>query len=111
MTVVNVYNNKNFDVYIGRPPQGGEWRFGNPFVIGRDGNRFDCIQKFKDWFETGNTFNCTDATEDRRRWIIDHISELKGKILGCFCYPDPCHGDILVDYASKTKTQMKKLCR
>lgn len=28
-----------------------------------------------------------------------HIGELKGKTLGCFCYPLACHGDILAKYA------------
>jgi hypothetical protein len=24
------------------------------------------------------------------------LFELKGKILGCWCHPLPCHGDVLV---------------
>lgn len=24
------------------------------------------------------------------------LDELEGKILGCWCKPDPCHGDILI---------------
>lgn len=110
MGVVNVYNNKNFDVYIGRPPQGGEWRFGNPFVIGRDGSREACIRLFELWLITGNDSGCIDATQERRQWILDHVKELKGKTLGCFCYPSECHGEVLLHYANKTKLQMRKLC-
>ena len=31
-----------YDVYIGRPS-----KWGNPFVIGRDGTREDCLDKYK----------------------------------------------------------------
>jgi hypothetical protein len=34
--------------------------------------------------------------------LINQVSELKGKILGCWCKPKPCHGDILVELADKT---------
>ena len=27
--------------------------------------------------------------------------ELKGKTLGCWCKPDPCHGDVLAELADK----------
>jgi hypothetical protein len=35
-----------FDVYIGR---GSVW--GNPFVIGKDGDRAEVIRKYEDYFE------------------------------------------------------------
>lgn len=28
-------------------------------------------------------------------WLLADLEELKGKILGCFCKPRTCHGDIL----------------
>ena len=34
--------------------------------------------------------------EFRRR-----IEELQGKTLGCFCKPDPCHGDIIKEYLNR----------
>lgn len=108
MQVVNVYNNKNFNVYIGRPPQGGEWRFGNPFVIERDGDRKEVVFKFKIWLETGDTFDCLDATSERRKWILDHVKELKGKVLGCWCFPKSCHGDVLIKLANSKNYRKKK---
>lgn len=38
--VVNLYK-EPYDVYIGR---GSPW--GNPFVIGKDGDRKECIDKY-----------------------------------------------------------------
>jgi len=75
--VVNLKEEK-YDVYIGR---GSKW--GNPFRIGRDGNREQVIRKYKEWILTMPD-------------LLNHLHELKGKRLGCFCSPAPCHGDVLV---------------
>jgi hypothetical protein len=77
-----------YDIYIGRG-QGGEQTFwGNPFVIGKDGTREEVIQKYRTYV--------MGSEEHMKR-----ISELEGKILGCWCSPAPCHGDVLVDLANK----------
>lgn len=78
-----VYNKKAGDaVYIGRPS-----KWGNPFAIGRDGTREEVIHKFDLYlFSSG---------------LIDNIGELADKDLVCWCAPQACHGDILVDYAAR----------
>ena len=35
------------DVYIGRP-----MKWGNPFHIGKDGNRFEVCEKYREWIKT-----------------------------------------------------------
>ena len=75
---------ERFDVYIGRPSP-----FGNPFAIGRDGDRDAVIAKFKTYFY-GKL-----RTDPRFK---QHVLALKGKTLGCFCKPEACHGDVIVDY-------------
>lgn len=89
-TVVNI-SYDTCDVYIGRPRRGDPWYFGNPFEIGKDGNRAEVIGKFQNWFLTG--------TDPRAVWMRVHINELRGKKLGCFCAPQMCHGDLLAHYA------------
>lgn len=79
-----------YDIYIGR---GSKW--GNPFshmkysqaeVIVE--SREEAIECFKNWIET-------------RPDLIDAArKELKGKILGCFCDPLPCHGEVLIKLAN-----------
>jgi hypothetical protein len=33
------------------------------------------------------------------KWINEHIDELKGKDLACFCREgEPCHGDVLINF-------------
>jgi hypothetical protein len=78
---------EKYDVYIGRPAY-----FGNPFEIGKDGNRKEVIEKYKDWFimqiKTNHTFRI-------------QLDKLKGKTLGCWCKPLACHGDIIANYLNK----------
>lgn len=70
-------------VYIGRPTI-----WGNPFLIGRDGTRAEVIQKYRDRLKT-------------RPDLVAQIREqLQGKILGCYCAPWMCHGDILARIAN-----------
>lgn len=88
-----------FDVYIGRPKAGADWNFGNPFQIGTDGNRERVISKFESWLKTGEANGNSDATEARRKWILDNLLKLRGKILGCWCAPSDCHGRILMEMA------------
>ena len=75
-TVVNIKHDE-YDFYCGR---GG--MFGNPFVVGRDGNRAECIEKYREWVLT-------------QPQILAKLPELKGKRLGCFCATLPCHCDVL----------------
>ena len=73
-------------VYIGRPSQ-----WGNPFVIGPDGDREQVIALFEEWMRVSS-----DAGARRIRRDI-HL--LHGRVLGCFCAPLACHGDVLAKWA------------
>ncbi len=83
-TVVRVERKQPFDVYMGR---GGP--FGNPFVIGPDGDRAEVIRKFRVHFY--------------ERLKIDPawkklVEGLRGKRLACHCAPLPCHVDVYIEY-------------
>lgn len=87
MTTVVHCKRAPFDVYIGRPARGlpgSKWA--NPFRIGRDGDRAEVIAKYEAWVRT-------------RPDLMAALSELEGKILGCWCAPEACHGDVLVRLA------------
>jgi len=81
VSVVNIKNNaSDLDyVYIGRPS-----KWGNPFVIGRDGNRDEVVRKYLDYI-----------LENKE--LLKDLPELKGKNLGCYCAPQLCHGDVLIE--------------
>ena len=81
--VVNIKHSKDFDVYIGRP---GPW--GNPFVVGEHGTRAEVIELHKRWL--------WKRIQTEPGFAETLIREIRGKRLGCFCAPKPCHGDTLV---------------
>ena len=83
MPVVHCKKEKH-DVYIGR---NSKW--GNPYVIGKDGTREQVIDKYAQWIRT-------------QPHLMKSLGELKGKTLGCWCSPQACHGDILEHLASET---------
>lgn len=68
-----------YDVYIGR---GSKW--GNPFVIGRDGTREEVIGFYREWIR-------------KQPSLLASLGELRGKVLGCWCAPKPCHGEVLLE--------------
>jgi len=73
-----------YDVYIGRP---GPW--GNPFEIGKDGTREGVVEKYAEWLLA------------QPELVEQAKTELKDKVLGCWCAPKLCHGDILVELANE----------
>jgi hypothetical protein len=77
MKVYNRRTSANNATYIGRPS-----KWGNPFVIGRDGSREEVIAKYEEYA--------------RNRFTIEDLAELAGKDLLCWCAPLPCHGDVLI---------------
>lgn len=81
--VINIKTNRSTHFYIGR----GSF-CENPFYIGKDGTREEVIKKYKIWFK----LQLQDSKFKRK------ILELKGKILGCYCKPKLCHGDIIANY-------------
>ena len=82
-TIINRRLKQPYDIYIGRGTP-----FGNPFEIGEEFGRVECILEYKKWFQK----RLTD-TEFR-----DKVHQLKGKRLGCWCKPLDCHGDIILEY-------------
>lgn len=76
------------DFYIGRPSV-----FGNPFVIGKDGDREQVISKYREWFY--------QKLKDDVQFLIA-VNGLKGKRLICWCSPQRCHGDVIAEFLNST---------
>ncbi len=80
VAVYNKYKQPPSDaIYIGR---GSPW--GNPFIIGQHGNRNEVIRRFKEEILPK----------------LD-VSSLRGKNLVCFCKPQACHGDAILEKANQ----------
>ncbi len=79
-------------VYIGRAGKGLSGYFGNPFKLEPGKPVGSTLDKYREYF-TNRMLN--DAV------FSYGVHCLKGKILVCFCHPDQCHGDIIVEYLER----------
>lgn len=70
------------DVYVGRPS-----KWGNPFRVDGSTTRLQAIRKYREWIVT-------------QPQLIADLPELRGKTLGCWCYPMPCHAEVLAELAN-----------
>ncbi len=71
--------------FVGRPS-----RWGNPYKTGPDGDRAEVIEKYRRALLVGELHV---RVEDVRR-------ELHGLDLYCYCAPEPCHADVLLEAAN-----------
>jgi len=87
-----VYNKRDKNippdaVYVGRPT-----KWGNPFVIGKYGDRDEVIRKYRSYI--------LDRYLDEKDPIAREMVELTGRDLVCWCSPKPCHADVLLEIAN-----------
>lgn len=86
--IVNKHHGKSGE-YIGRGSP-----LGNPFVIGKDGSREQVIAKYRVWLN--------EQIMRKNPVVLDELNRLGNKAIGekglalqCFCYPKPCHGEVI----------------
>lgn len=86
-----------YDVYVGRgksPLSGKVEGWGNPFshqaftraehlVATRD----EAVTAYEEWLKSQPA-------------LMARLPELRGKVLGCWCSPQSCHGDVLLRLAN-----------
>lgn len=92
---------ESYNVYIGRPS-----KWGNPFTHQPDGktlakyvvkDRNAAVNAYREWITNGDG-----------KHLLEDLHELKGgKILGCWCKPQACHGDVLLELLDKLTLQNK----
>lgn len=87
-TIVNIRTHDH-DVYIGRAGHGQDGYFGNPYSVAKDGGREQAVILYEKYFLNRLRIDPEFAAK---------IELLRGKILGCFCAPERCHGDIIANY-------------
>ncbi len=96
MEVVVHCKKERFDVYIGRPS-----KWGNPFTHIKDketkaefvvASREEAISKYREWILTQPA-------------LLKDLHELKDKILGCWCRPKSCHGDVLIELIEEQQNE------
>lgn len=87
---------ENYDVYIGRPS-----KWGNPYSH-KPGmapwivdTREDAIRLYREWLMS------------QPELLAAAKKELRGKVLGCWCKPLDCHGDVLMEIANEGDDESK----
>ncbi len=86
-----------YDIYIGRPS-----KWGNPFTHKAGttaqtvvGSREEAVEAYREWITTQPD-------------LMAALPELRGKTLGCWCAPQVCHGDVLVDLCARLEAPTVK---
>jgi hypothetical protein len=87
MTIVNWKDistaERELTVYCGRPSV-----LGNPFILGRDGGRTECIDKYRRWL--------WERVKERNAPVMAALGLLKeDSTLGCWCSPLSCHCEVI----------------
>ena len=81
-------------VYIGRGS-----KYGNPYVIGKDGTAEECVRKYAEEmmpYRHDPPHNGMDELFKSEAFLKMATQDLRGKNLACWCRLDqPCHGDWL----------------
>lgn len=83
-TVVNIKGTRDnplYDVYIGRRINMGGWSL-EESIYGNIGKK--TLKEYREY-----------ALKNKK--IMKSLKKLTGKKIGCWCHPEPCHGDVLVD--------------
>ena len=65
----------------------GGWKqsdWANPFKLGKHGDRQQIIAAYREHLDHSPALKL-------------RLPELRGKVLGCWCHPEPCHGDVLCE--------------
>jgi len=98
-TIINIKSGQPYDIYIGRANSrlnlpASKWA--NPYIIGKDGERINVIQKYKSYILNNPH-------------LLNGLYEIDGKRLGCYCHPELCHGDVLISLRQSQRNEELKI--
>ncbi len=82
---------------------------GNPFIVGHDGSRAECVRLYR---LMADGLICTTRTPTvaeqlaARAYLLAHREELRGRELACWCALDgePCHVDVVLEIVNRPGT-------
>ena len=96
IVIVNI-KTSTYDIYMGR---GSLW--GNPFAIGKDGDRDEVCDKHKKMLQDMNK----DELDQRLVRLELRMTRCGGR-LGCFCVPKRCHVENWVELLLERRERIK----
>ena len=80
----HIYIGRNMSVYV-KGATKSKWC--NPFSTKKYG-RDKCLELYKEYIKNN-------------KQLMSELNELKNKTLGCWCSPNKCHGEILLELLEK----------
>ena len=81
----HIYIGRNLSFYV-KGAIKSKWA--NPFSVKKYG-RDECLKKYREYILNDSK-------------LMNELQELQNKILGCWCYPELCHGNILIKLLNNT---------
>jgi uncharacterized protein DUF4326 len=80
-------------VYVGRAMHRGGWRLpasplACPYKPGPDGTRKEVVARYREYLLA-------------RPDLLEVVRGLRGRRLGCWCAPLPCHADVIAELADR----------
>lgn len=94
----NVYIGRQITILVNKVPylcQGSQ--FCNPYKL----YNYDRVKRCLDQYEEHLREQLNDP-----EFVVEFL-KLRGKNLGCWCKPNPCHGDIILRYLKSFQTTGK----
>ena len=91
ITVTHVRNGRSSlaaTVYVGRPSP-----LGNPFILGKHGNRQQVVSKYDDWLR--RLIKDEDSPQARKIAELRRLAQQGDLDLACYCAPLACHADVI----------------
>jgi len=85
---VDIGRADNGESHMNNTPPGEPGWIGNPYPANEYG-RDECIAMFREDFRE----RVASDAEFR-----EAVEQLRGEVLGCYCKPKPCHGDVIIEY-------------
>ncbi len=104
--MITIVNRKTFcgeSFYIGRPSV-----LGNPFCIGKDGDRATVIAKYRHWLWNEIQGSAGPVFDEIHR--LANMAKTQNLVLACWCFPEQCHAEVVkaaIEWIN-TQTQLKE---
>jgi hypothetical protein len=105
MKTIHVKDMAEGDIYVARAMKNIKGSvLGNPFKLGKDGDRTEVIQKYRKWL--WEQIKAKNEVYDELVRILYLYRKNRNLRLVCWCAPLECHADIIIKAIKWLDTQI-----
>lgn len=90
----HIYIGRNMTFYV---PGANKSKWHNPFKVAKPGKTYKNTSGLNKRYTLDESLVMYKEYVLNNKELMDSIEELRGKTLGCWCKPNRCHGDVLVE--------------